>query len=109
MLHTLGLWNDGCDCMHGATDAENKRIMKSKAVEKVVNMYEEKSDIQEGFEYMFQENIEALCQRSTQYLTKWVSSCRLAMRRGKWKEAIKPHKKKQGNKTKVQATDRDGQ
>jgi hypothetical protein len=70
LLHTLGLWNDRCDCMHGATDAENKRIMKSKAVAKVVKMYEEKSNIQEGFEYMFQENIEALCQRSTQYLTK---------------------------------------
>ena len=58
---------------------------------------------------MIQEDIEALCQRSTQYLTKWVSSCRLAMRRGKWREAIKPHKKKQGNKIKAQATDMEGE
>ena len=57
---------------------------------------------------MFQEAIEDLCQRSTQYLNKWVSSCWLAMRRGKWKEAIQPHKKKKGNKIKVQATDREG-
>ena len=83
--------------------------MKSKAAVKVIKTYEEKGNIQEGFEYMFQETIEALCQRYTQYLTKWVSSCRLAMRRGKGREAIKPHKKKQGNTSKVKTTNREGE
>ena len=54
LLHTEGLWNDRCDCMHGATEEENKKILKSKAVAKVMKLYEGKDNIQEGFGYMFQ-------------------------------------------------------
>ena len=92
--------------MHGATVEENKKILKEKVVTRVAKMYEAKGNIQEGFEYMFQESIEDLCQRSTQYLTKWVSSCRLAMKKGKGGGENKTQKKN-WSKTKVKANNRE--
>jgi hypothetical protein len=89
LFHTLGLWNDRCDCMHGATDEEKKKIMKDRAVKRVVKMYEERGNIKEEFEYMFQEDIADICKRSTQYLDKWASSCRLAINNGKGGGAIR--------------------
>ena len=106
LLHTLGLWNDRCDCMHGATVEENKKILKDKAVTRVMKMYEEKGNIQEGFEYMFQESIIDLSKRSTQYLNKWASSCRLAMKKGKGGGENKTQKKNR-SKTKVKANNRE--
>ena len=92
--------------MHGAIVEENKKILKDKAVKRVVKMYGEKGNIKEEFEYMFQEDILELCTRSTQYLNKWASSCRLAMKNGKGGGEIKTQTRYR-SKTKVKKTNRE--
>ena len=49
---------------------------------------------------MFPESLAALCQRSHQYLIKWVESCRLAMKRRKVGKTKFPHKKQKAEITK---------
>ena len=109
LLYTLGLWNDRCDCLHEASEEENTKILKNKTVAKVEKMCAAQHNILEGFEYIFQEPIDALCRRSTQYLVKWLASCRLAMKRGKRGRDTMPRRKKQRAKAKVKLTHAEGE
>ena len=48
-----------------------------------MRLYSEQDRIKKGFEYIFQDTINILCERSTQYLIKWIVSCQLAMKKDK--------------------------
>ena len=50
---TLGLWNDRCDTLHGANEAEHKKIQKNNIIQQVVDMYENRRLVREEFQDMF--------------------------------------------------------
>ena len=78
---SLGLWNDRCDTLHGANEEETRRIKKTRIVEKVERCYSDKDLALPCFWCMFRTTLKKLCKKSTQYLYKWVTSCRLVPRK----------------------------
>ena len=79
--YALGLWNERCDALHGATVKENNEKRKQKIQEQVLSVYQKKEEICENFQYLFDEEFEVLCARSLQYLEKWLSTAALVDRR----------------------------
>ena len=67
---TLGLWTDRCDILHGATEAEKKQIKHDRVRKEVVQCYAQRDRVSRDFTYLFKEDSDKLCNRSTQYISK---------------------------------------
>ena len=79
--YTMGLWTDRCDILHGATEAEKKQIKHDKVRKQVVKCYDQKEKVSSDFKYLFEEDIDKLCNRPTQYISKWIDTYKLTVRK----------------------------
>ena len=77
-------------------EVNNKK--KAHVVVQVEKCYDDIDLISEEFAYMFEEDIDKLCKKSTQYLFKWTTSCRLVLRRGEVKEKTKDPLRRMGTR-----------
>ena len=78
---TLGLWTDRCDILHGATEKEKKQIKHDRVRKQVVQCYAQRAKVSNDFKYLFEEDIDKLCNRSTQYISKWIDTYKLTVRK----------------------------
>ena len=78
---TLGLWTDRCDILHGATEAEKKQIKHDKVRKQVVKCYAQREKVSSDFKYLFEEDIDKLCNRPTQYISKWIDTYKLTVQK----------------------------
>lgn len=58
---TLGLWNDRCDTLHGAIDAERKRIHHDRVSKQVVHAYNNKDKMSIDGMSLFKGDVGEMC------------------------------------------------
>lgn len=79
--YNIGLWNDRHDLLHGTIEVEMKRICHDEISKQVENSYTRQDKVSIDCMYLFKEDVGALCRINTQYLTKWLDTCRLVARK----------------------------
>ena len=67
---TLGMWNDRCDTLHGATLEERQRMKREKLLDKLQKCYDQRDTIPIYYRYIFRDPYEKIGTKSTQYLVK---------------------------------------
>ena len=77
---TLGLWTDRCNALHGVDDAANRKKRKQKLMDRIKKCFENTDIVPVEAQYIFKEQYGNLCKRSLQYLKKWITSYKLAVR-----------------------------
>ena len=79
---TLGLWNDWCDTLHGATLEERQRMKREKLLDKLQKCYDQRDTILNCCRYIFRDPYETIRTKFTQYLVEWISTFRLLQKQG---------------------------
>ena len=78
LVFSLNPWNDRCDSIHGVDEEDAKRIIKKKLLIRVDDLFGRREEVEKDYGYLFKDGIELLHTPSIQYLTKWVTSFRMA-------------------------------
>ena len=64
--------------MHGKDREEEKKIAHERISSRIQKLYGKREALEYSYGHLFREPLEYLTTRSTQYLTKWVASYRMA-------------------------------